>query len=334
MELLHRYQGCIVGLAVGDALGHPAEFKSPAQIRTKYGPAGITDFEPAGSHPPGTYTDDTQMSLAVARALIGADDSASLYAAMGKEFVAWSKSPENNRSPGMTCMQGCARLAGGISPLEAGIVESKGCGSAMRAAPVALRYHGNIERIVEAAGNQSRLTHRHPTAIAASIAVAVTTELALCNTSFGGIAWEEAGKRVVPEEWFLELLTATNGISEEFTAKLLQVAAVLDLLPEAAYPLLGEGWVGEEAFAGAFYAFLRSPRDYRQIVLTAANAGGDADSIACIAGAFSGAFNGLHAIPEEWRRQVENAADLLETGTRLYQSNREGGGEPLESSKE
>ena len=138
MELLNRYQGCIVGLAVGDALGHPAETKTPAQIRTQFGPDGITDFKSAGLYPPGTYTDDTQMSLAVARALIAAGGSAPLYKAMGDEFVAWSKSPENDRSPGVTSMKGCARLAVGVSPLEAGIVESKGCGSAMRAAPVAL----------------------------------------------------------------------------------------------------------------------------------------------------------------------------------------------------
>lgn len=72
-----RYVGCIVGLAVGDALGYPAEFRSRDQILAEIGPDGITDFialadprftRPAflgPSHQPGTFTDDTQMSIPI-----------------------------------------------------------------------------------------------------------------------------------------------------------------------------------------------------------------------------------------------------------------------------
>ncbi len=79
-----RYVGCIVGLAVGDALGYPAEFRSRAQILEEIGADGIADFialedsrftRPmflGPDHPPGTFTDDTQMSIAVAEALLAA----------------------------------------------------------------------------------------------------------------------------------------------------------------------------------------------------------------------------------------------------------------------
>ena len=74
-HLSSRFQGAVLGLAIGDALGRPTEFLGTLdEIREKFGPAGVTDLE-ADGHPPGTYTDDTQMSLAVARALIWAGHS-------------------------------------------------------------------------------------------------------------------------------------------------------------------------------------------------------------------------------------------------------------------
>jgi ADP-ribosylglycohydrolase len=76
--------------------------------------------------------------------------------------------------------------------------------------------------------------------------------------------------------------------------------------------VLGEAWTGDEALASALYCFCRSPTDYRQTVLTGANTVGDSDSIACIAGAISGTFNGQGAIPQHWRNNVESAAYLRE----------------------
>ena len=105
--------GSIVGLAVGDAIGYPAEFRRRAQLLTEIGPDGITDFvalkDPRFSgplfaspdHPPGTFTDDTQMSIAVGESLLAAgkrefDD---LMGEMGRHFVNWSRSESNNRAP-------------------------------------------------------------------------------------------------------------------------------------------------------------------------------------------------------------------------------------------
>jgi len=152
-----RFTGCIVGLAVGDALGYPAEFRRRAQILEEIGPDGITDFirlkderfsRPffmgGADHPPGTFTDDTQMTIAVAEALLthGRSDLDSLMAEMGRRFVAWSQSEQNDRSPGGTCMAGCSNLANGVPWRTAGEADSKGCGSAMRVAPIGLFYKG------------------------------------------------------------------------------------------------------------------------------------------------------------------------------------------------
>ena len=109
-----KYVGSIVGLAVGDALGYPAEFRRREQILREIGPGGISDFvalkDPRFSRPfffgadqpPGTYTDDTQMTIAVAEALLtaGDDDLDPLMHEMEPRFVEWSRSDENDCTPG------------------------------------------------------------------------------------------------------------------------------------------------------------------------------------------------------------------------------------------
>ena len=70
--MISRYRGCLMGLAVGDALGAPVEFWNVEKIIRRYGEKGISDFQPWGNFPPGSYTDDTQMSLATASGCISA----------------------------------------------------------------------------------------------------------------------------------------------------------------------------------------------------------------------------------------------------------------------
>ena len=98
-SLEDRFQGCFLGLAIGDALGYPTEFLSLPQIQQRYGPAGIQDL--AGN--PALHSDDTQTSLAVARSLIqaGQDGVENWMVAFAQEFVAWLRSPENDRAPGI-----------------------------------------------------------------------------------------------------------------------------------------------------------------------------------------------------------------------------------------
>ena len=61
-----QYLGCLIGLAVGDVLGAPGEFLSLSEIKRRFGIDGITDFFELGGFKPGSYTDDTQLSLATA----------------------------------------------------------------------------------------------------------------------------------------------------------------------------------------------------------------------------------------------------------------------------
>jgi ADP-ribosylglycohydrolase len=309
----NAFEGCLLGLAVGDALGYPCEFRTRAAILEAFGPHGVTELvavhDPrwpsrpmiAGpAHPSGTYSDDTQMSVAVAEALVarGERDLDALMDEMARRFVAWAESDENDRAPGATCLRGCRNLARGVPWQEAGVVESKGCGSAMRVAPIGLRFYRDRSRLLEVARASSLLTHGHDAAVESAAAGALLVAMAL--------------EKATPEAMYDAIMKECAPRSTDFAACLGKLPELLPAPPEVALSLrgLGEGWVAEEAIAAALYSFWRSPPDFVETVTTAANTDGDSDSIACIAGGISGAFNGADAIPANMRDGVENAVML------------------------
>ena len=315
-NLEQKFMGCILGLAIGDALGMPTEFLNIDEIYEIFGQQGVTDFVD-GSHPAGTFTDDTQMSLAIANALISVADHKPLQQAnidtimteISHGYVKWAFGPKNNRSPGLTCMKGCKNLKAGINWRESGVAGSKGCGSAMRSAPIGLVFYNNHKKLNEVAIASSQATHGHPCALAGSVATAYLVALAVVGTP--------------PDKYIDMLCDFTADISDEFVSKIEEVQDCLDLESREAFRLLGDAWVAEEAVADALYCFLRSPLDYRKTVLTAANSNGDSDSIACIAGAISGAFNGIQGIPRSWVERVEKTEFLQKTSTQLLIATRQ-----------
>ena len=110
---IHKYMGTMYGLAAGDALGFPVEFMSRSDIAKKYGSNGIYRIEFAGNFPLGTYSDDTQMTLAVADGIVKSKSNSvdEIMENISNEFVKWYHSPENNRAPGMTCMEGVSNFS-------------------------------------------------------------------------------------------------------------------------------------------------------------------------------------------------------------------------------
>lgn len=318
MDLTQRVRGSLLGLAIGDALGHPTEFiGSVDAIRTKYGPLGLVDFAPLGGHPLGTFTDDTQMTIAVARALVraGHRDVDALMTLMGEEFVAWAHHAENNRAPGGTCLAGCRELAHRAPWRTAGVRGSKGCGAAMRAAPIGLYHHDDLDALVHVSAAQSSLTHRHPTAIASSVAAAAAVAHVIRSGTLDGIvAFARACVERVTPALLLEVggddeLTAKLGVTEMLDF-LDRTEAALDQESDDVCKLLGGAWVGEEAVATALWCALRANGDFRGAVLRGANSSGDSDSIACIAGSITGALVGASALPAAWAKNVEKT-DLL-----------------------
>ena len=298
---LDKARGMLFGLAIGDALGAPTEFLTLGRIKTHYGYKGIQDLPD-----PALFTDDTQMALAIAQALVqaGDQDLETIMEAVKHHFIQWAHSPENNRAPGRTCLHGIARMEEGMHWSKSGMARSKGCGSAMRAAPIGYLYQHDPTKLRQVAHATGICTHGHPTADAACIGAAYLVKLALDGTP--------------PQDMIPRLLDFTQGISPEFDEAIQKVPQCLDWEDEeAALDHLGQGWIGEEAVALALYCFLRSPEDYTRTVLRGANTNGDSDSIACIAGGISGAWLGLKSIPEEWAVRIEKTEALTSLAERL-----------------
>jgi ADP-ribosylglycohydrolase len=327
---LDRFQGCIVGLAVGDALGFPSEFLGSLDaIRAQFGPLGITGFEPTATHPAGTFSDDTQMTLAVTRALLasGHHPLDPLMESLAHEFILWAHSAENDRAPGSTCMQGCAALAHATPWRQAGVPTSKGCGAAMRAAPFGLFYPLHSQLLLERAAAQSALTHRHPTAIASSVALAAAVAHALSDLPLSSLL---RTVRVHVDALDLPLLLAVGADpalsrtlgTREMLSALDAVPTLLSVQSDDVCALHGAAWTGESAVACALHCLLSAPNDFRSVVLSGANSSGDSDSIACMAGALSGARLGLHAIPADWTRDVEHRPLCLSLASDLCQQAR------------
>lgn len=300
-----RAEAVLLGVAIGDALGWPVEFRDLPAIKAAYGPAGISELPD-----PALFTDDTQMSMALAEGVLGAGVDADLDVIMqsvGGQFARWharQSEPGYARAPGSSCMAGSARFAGGVPWRQSGGENSKGCGAAMRVAPLGYLYQHEAARLKEVAAASAVITHRHPAAIASAVGAAFAVKLALDGVPVSGLL------RGVDE--------ATRGLSDEFSNTLLRVGHAGGWADEeAAMQHIGEGWLGDEAVALALYCVTRYPDDYAACVRRGANMTGDSDSVASIAGGIVAARLGLEAIPAAWRDRIEERAALAGLTARM-----------------
>ncbi|CAL9377826.1 ADP-ribosylglycohydrolase family protein [Streptomyces sp. enrichment culture] len=322
--------GALLGLALGDAMGLPTEFIDIPRITSWYG-----RWRELPLPEPARVTDDTQMTLAVGRALRTAMEHGPLAPGrfagpLREEYVAWARSPENNRAPGRTCLVACGMLAADGPWQDASQTGSKGCGANMRVAPVGLVPGLTGEQRAGAAQLQAALTHGHPTALAASDLTAHAVHLLAEGAEPLGLvgllrsyAYENRSR--YHEAWLGDLWARAHDPSprdfiergwDECLAVLERVAAALRTANPETDPCLltGEGWIAEEALATALVCFLMFPQEPLTALRRAACTSGDSDSIACLAGAFAGAHLGASAWPGAWAERVEYREDLVTLG--------------------
>ncbi len=334
--------GCLVGMGLGDALGLPTEFMSYTEIRKKY-PNGLK-FPPSDRAI--MVTDDTQMAIAVGRALkkIVAEKDIRKRPAIAErafrhEFVCWLHDPDNFRAPGFTCMSACHGLDGDTNWLSATIRGSKGCGANMRVQPVGLlklrNEPWNDSKIAPIAQLQGAMTHGHPTSLTASDLTAfVVGYLATggARETLIDACFEYCDKMYdnyyvdyLENLWEITLAPSpTDYIHrgwDECIAELRKVEKQLRHPDTESDPseIIGRGSCAESCLATALYCFLLFPEDPLRVIEHASITDGDSDSIAAMAGSFVGTHLGIEAWPVDLVERLEYLEILRDLAEFLVQ---------------
>ena len=300
--MISKYKGCLLGLVIGDALGAPVEFLRLPEIKKRYGKDGIIDFHTWRGRKPGSYTDDTQMSLATAIGCIKAYqswDGKGIYHPLSVVYhcyLDWLESqndPDRRRGPGHTCLS--ALRSGKMGTLEDKINNSKGCGGVMRTAPVGLVF--SSDRAFQEGAEYAAITHGHPSGyLTAGFLSAMVSYIIEGKTLMEAI------------DLCIKQLIKYDGHSE--TLKNIELAQKLSgsqKSVEESIQTIGEGWVGEEALAISLYCSLKFSDNFKRGVLAAVNHSGDSDSTGSITGAILGTLLGVELLPKHWIREVEES---------------------------
>jgi ADP-ribosyl-[dinitrogen reductase] hydrolase len=268
-DVRQRAQASLLGLAVGDALGATVEFMTASEIKAEYGQLRRMVGGGWLHLRPGQVTDDTQMSLCIARSIVSVGHSDEDVA---KRFVEWyrSKPPD----VGNTCRRGIVRY------MTQGTVHGEpnegdaGNGAVMRMAPVALASLADADLLQVLAVGQAHITHHHPLSDAASILVGRLVQLALIGHAMDRLQ-RQADATIAEFPQFR--YAPFRGLS---------TAYVVDTMQTVLH-------------------FLFTTSSFEECVVATVNQGGDADTTGAIVGAIAGAYYGLDAIPRDWLRKLD-----------------------------
>jgi poly(ADP-ribose) glycohydrolase ARH3 len=285
-ELRRRFEGCLLGIAIGDALGAKFEAQSAEAIRARF-----NSVEALIAYPQDEiwYTDDTQMTIAVAEALVECGEivESSLCRAFVANYVpsrgygrgarAVLEAMEDGRDYGQTAER---YFPGG----------SFGNGAAMRVAPIGLLFHESHEKLLAQAKASAWPTHRHALGIEGAQLIAMAIAHVLRNDAFDRA------------RFFQGLTTACT--TEEFRGKL-ELGAAIDSVNHLSE--LGNGIEAVNSVPTALTGFALSPESFESAVANAVFLGGDTDTIAAMTGAVSGAYLGIERLPKRLVALVESS---------------------------
>lgn len=295
-DRLDSFRGALLGTAVGDALGMPVEGWSPTSITRQYGE--IHEMLPARLGR-GTYTDDTQMMIALAESMVRCQQ------VNGKDIAnTYVKFCDPRRGYGGGALRALRRISNGISWRESGVGDfpggSFGNGGAMRIAPIGIVYgSGDMERLRKVVETAVYCTHTHPLGI----------DGAVCQARAIGIV-----AQIDPASGHLSNTTVLQALhdailTDEFHAALDHIAQLLQktaVSVEEVVSRLGHGVAAIEAVPATLYAFLAHSQSFEEALVYAVGLGGDTDTIGAMTGALSGAYLGASQIPARWIDALED----------------------------
>jgi ADP-ribosyl-[dinitrogen reductase] hydrolase len=293
----------LLGLACGDALGGPVEFRSQQEIAREF-PDGLRDFVGGGwlDLRPGEVTDDTQLMLALGAALTRDGFEPSLFV---DGLLGWYRT--GPKDIGRTTRAALELLANGIDWAAAGEDARRAVGeraasngALMRCAPVALRFRGDLARMVSASIDSARVTHADPRCVWSAVAL---------NQAIGTLLAGESAEAA--------LAAATVGIEDR------AVVGAVRAVPGMELDAVRADGAALHTLAAALWCLLRY-EGLEETVVAAVSLGEDADTTGAVAGALAGARYGLEAIPRRWLVRLERRAEIGALGERLHGLSEEG----------
>lgn len=339
MKNLDKYRGCLIGGAVGDALGYAVEFMRWQNIQKRYGTNGIQAYDLDFETGEAVISDDTQMTLFTAMGMlvsIAQGKSEEMTDYIYRAYLDWyycqcnrtGVSPHNiswisnilelheSRAPGNTCMG--ALCSGKRGTPEAPINNSKGCGGVMRVAPIGLHFDFHDATASRMGAEAAALTHGHELGY---IPAAALTHLISIVSHNETISLRNA-VLMMRRSWQISSLFKNDEYRQAFYQRL-DAALALSQTSEddvVAICQLGEGWVGDEALAIALYCALKYENNFEKAIIASVNHSGDSDSTGAVTGNILGAYLGLERIPKRFLEYLELRKIILQVADDLYQA--------------
>jgi len=329
IDYLDKFSGTLMGVSIGDTLGHPFEGMIRERIYSHF--KNFKEFMKENKKIFRTYTDDTQLTLHTAEALIqGSGFNENNFI---REYVSWLDDPPIG--PGFGCISSIRKLKYGISWKKAAS-NSGGNGTAMRVSPIGLFYCKDIKSLNSAALKSSVITHSHPAASAGAIVIARAIAFLIDKSIKSGFSIED---------FFETIISSISGtqekIWEEFIEILNKVKENLNISVEAGLikfsqtgvksPFFIEDYLGKafvhpytlSTVACAIFIFLKNLESFEDCIVQLATAGGDSDTVGAIGGSLAGAYFGIGNIPEDLINIVKQQKHIIKVSEQLYLKFRE-----------
>jgi ADP-ribosylglycohydrolase len=293
-----RYAGCLLGAAIGDAMGMAGEGTPPDLWRAEASYRRAYRGHPNEALAPGQFTDDTQLMILSASLLAGRRFSIAEYAAkLGELHVS-----EELRFPDGSIAAACLHLAGGAPP-EASGVNSTTSGCIPAAIPFALAYRDPVE-IRETVAGVASVTHTNPAAIAASTGIAMLIHHTLAGAPDDlDLAWGEVSREdpLLGEKIRHALYLEKEGIGLEHAIRLIgNDISVYQTVPLSFFLMA--------RYSGA-----------AELLSMVGHVGGNTDTIGLICGAYLGAKFGMNVLPADLLEGLEEHARIEALAERLLE---------------
>jgi ADP-ribosylglycohydrolase len=325
LDLTDRVLGCVLGGAVGDALGAPFEglwarsIPAPATLL-----AGFGEFE---GFPRGQYTDDTQLTVATLRSIVRLQG-------VDPEDIARSISrlwrSQEVVGPGGACTAAADRFLGGAHWSECGAeVGQAGNGTAMRTAALGLYFLHRPDALPANVAAVSSITHRDPRSIAGGVAIASAARLLCAEPAMDATALCRSVAEVMSpfHQAFSELVAGLPARLRADSMDALDYVAWSGGEMREFDEVIITPYVVPTVLA-ALWAVASHPKSWPDAVAAAIGLGGDVDTLGAIVGGLMGARLGLGAVPDHLVQDVLDTHRLRELALRYARLIQHGKVEP------